>query len=252
MNNYIVINSKDRTSGTSSNFRINLPSNKIKLNGKNKLKLQSIVMYNTLYVINSNNNKIDFNENSTNKTTTLTNGFYNASTLASHIGTAMTSTSSGYATFTATYSTVTGKMTISSTQNFTLKFLTGTNTATSPYRILGFMDTNGILPVDSSVGTSATGNNVVNLGLPTTIYITVKEWNGANVIDTSGTPCSFAIPLMANSNELITLNNQQINQVIEIPSNINILNNISIVLTSNGNVALDLNNSEWSMILELF
>jgi hypothetical protein len=250
MANYIIINSVDRTSGTSSDFIIN-SSNLIRLNGRNKLKLKSIVMYNTIYTINGNNNKIDFNENSTNKTTTLTNGWYTASSLATHIGTAMTTTSGGFATFTASYSSVTGKMTISSTQNFSLLFLTGTNTSSSPYRELGFTSTNGITAVNTSAGTSATGNNIVNLGLPLTIYISINNWNGSNIKDTSGTHCTFAVPVNCLAGEMINFNGDDIEQVVEVPSNVNVISQLKITLSSVNNRAIDLNNSEWSLILEI-
>lgn len=248
--NYLIINSQDRTSGTSSNFTIN-SANNIRLNGRKRIKLKHVSIYNTFYNINNNNNKIDFTENATNKTTTLTNGYYTATSLATHIGTAMTTTSGGFAVFTASYSTTTRKMAISSTQNFRLLFSSGTSTSSSPYRELGFTDTNGINAVDTAVSTSATGNNHVNLGLPLTIYITINNWNGSNIKDTSGTFTSFAIPINASSGEIINFNGDEIQQIIDIPPTVNIVSQLRITLSSINNRALDLNNSEWNMVLEI-
>lgn len=250
MANYIIINSQDRTSGTSSNFIIN-NNNIIRLNGKKQLTLKSLSIFNTIYTINSNNNKIDFNENATNKTTTLTNGWYDSSSLCTHISSSMTTTSGGFATFTATYNSTTGKITISSTQNFSLLFLTGTNKSYSPYRELGFTDVNGINAIDTSVSTSSTANNIVNLGIPLTLYISINNWNGSNIKDTSNTHCTFAIPIKAGFRELIEYNSSDIKQTVEIPPGINIISNTMVSLTSINNKSIDLNGSEWSMTLEL-
>lgn len=248
--NYIVINSQDRSKGNSSDFTMNL-KNPIRLNGRKKIKLKNIVMYNTFYNINDNNNKIDFYENLMNKTITLSNGSYNINNLITHIENLLNSISSGYAVYTVSYSSITFKLTISSTENFRLLFKSGLNSLTSPYKELGFVEEDGILPIDTNLDNITTSNNIVNLSLPMNLYVSINNWNGLNIQDTSGTYSSFVIPVIIKSGQIINFNGNDIEQFIEIPTNINIIYNLQININSINNKLINLNNSEWSIILEL-
>ena len=95
-------------------------------------------------IIDSTNNKIDFIKTGTTEiTTTLTAGVYTPAALATHIGTAMTTSASG-PTITCTYSALSRKFTLASDLAggtiFTLSFAAGTNVKYSAHRILGFDD----------------------------------------------------------------------------------------------------------------
>lgn len=95
-------------------------------------------------IIDSTNNKIDFIKTGTTPlATTLTAGVYTPAALATHIGTAMTTTASG-PTITCTYSALSRKFTLTSDLAggtiFTLSFAAGTNVKYSAHRILGFDD----------------------------------------------------------------------------------------------------------------
>lgn len=141
--------------------------------------------------VNSTNNTIYFNENSTNKTCTIPAGAYTISTIAAAIASAMTTASSGYATYTCAVASNTNLLTLTSTQNFSLTF--GTNTANSMAGILGFPNTN------TSPSTSATGTNMVNFtGTQPSFNVTILgsgEGSGSMISVGSGNSYTFKIPI---------------------------------------------------------
>ena len=79
-----VITTADLIIGNSHNGTIKM------LNALNGVyKVLEFYMTNSLYNVNSNNNKVYFNESSVLKTSTLTNGYYTQSQLASQLQTQM-------------------------------------------------------------------------------------------------------------------------------------------------------------------
>src|SRR5205823_1335715 len=117
--------SRDRNSvsgATSSNFQISVAK---PLHGKYLLSYLTIP--NSVYNVNSTNNIIYFRENSTDKTATITSGYYNSSSITTAIKTAMDTASAAYNTFTITFSSVTGGLTVTaSTNNFIFQWSTYT------------------------------------------------------------------------------------------------------------------------------
>ena len=88
------------------------------------------------YIMTSTNRKIDFDEGGAEISITLTNGTYNGQTLCTEIKTRMNA--AGGQAYTVTYDEVTAKFTISAPGNFTLRWLTGTNTLVNAALALGF------------------------------------------------------------------------------------------------------------------
>src|SRR5437762_13538216 len=85
MNNKIrIISSSDLITGYTYNGNIKLKNT---INGI--YKILEFYLTNSLYNVNSNNNKVYFNESSVLKTATLTNGYYSSSELATQLQTAM-------------------------------------------------------------------------------------------------------------------------------------------------------------------
>ena len=101
--------------------------------------------------IHSYNNKVYFTETATEYVATLTTGFYNASTLATEVAAQMTA--AGSLTYTCTYDSVSGKLTVSATGSFFIR--DGVNNA---YEQMGFPY---ILP--SSAATSLVAPYTVDL-----------------------------------------------------------------------------------------
>ena len=79
-------------------------------------KLVGFVTTNNMFNINSYNNKIYWNENGTDRTTILTNGYYSADDFRSHLQTQMNADASG--TVSVTLDDNNRKLTINDTNGF--------------------------------------------------------------------------------------------------------------------------------------
>lgn len=92
------------------------------------------------FTITTSNNKINFKESAigVELTATITNGDYTPTTLATEIKTQMEAVTGLGRTYTITYSTSTGKWTITGQTYLDLLFLTGTDIANSLHLSLGF------------------------------------------------------------------------------------------------------------------
>jgi len=90
---------------------------------------------NGLFVIDSSNKYIDFDEGGAEMTAVLTEGTYNGNSLAAEVQTQLNAQSGG---FTASYSETDARFTISDSGAFTLRWNTGTNSANSAGSTLGF------------------------------------------------------------------------------------------------------------------
>lgn len=89
-----------------------------------------------LFVVDTSNNKIDFNEGSTELTATVASGSYTATTLAAAIKAALED--AGALTFTVTFSTTTAKFTIAASGTFALLWNTGTHKAADIHTMCGY------------------------------------------------------------------------------------------------------------------
>ena len=123
----ISIRSSDRLTGTIDNFECGF--NNIK--NIHWMEIQEMIIPMSHYPITNLNNVIKFNDG-VNRDAILKNGFYSKTTLVTEIKTKMDAIST--LTFTVTVDTITEKITISSTSNFTLRF----NESNTPYKELGY------------------------------------------------------------------------------------------------------------------
>lgn len=254
MDNYILIKSQSRNptlSLSSSNFTI-LLKDKVILNGRKQLCLVNFLGYNTVYNIDSSNNTINFYENSTNKTAIIASGFYNADTLASEIQVVLNNASGGYNTYTVSYSILTNRYTISAGNAFQLLFSSGANAANSPWKVMGFSNSNGTSGIDTTLATSTTGNDVVNLSLPLSFYIQINSFGSCNFLTTDGDTFTFYVPSVSSNGQIIEYRSGgYFEQWINIPSNINVIERISVVLKGRNGKELNLNGSEFEMVLAI-
>ena len=97
-------------------------------------QLKSFVATNNLYNVTDNNNKIYVNENGNDITITLTNGYYYASDLKTHLQTQMNNAMTG--TVTVSLNDNTYKFTITNTLLFSFEFLS--NTTNTARKLIGF------------------------------------------------------------------------------------------------------------------
>jgi hypothetical protein len=87
------------------------------------------------FVVTATNKYIDFDEGAGELVATLTTGTYTAQTLVAEIKVRMDAAGG---TYTVSYDELTGKFTISSTPNFTIRWLNGTHHATNVSGLLGY------------------------------------------------------------------------------------------------------------------
>ena len=168
VNNIIVVDSRDRVSGTSSDFTWNLP-NIITLKKHKGIMIHHVSMINSFYQINANNNTILFDEGTGSVTATLTQGnSYTEALLCAEIKTQMEAI--GAFTYTVSINSINHKMTISATGNFDLVL-----SRLEICDIIGFSKDN-----TSYTGLNTyTGTNCVNINSAIdTIYVYIKELHG--------------------------------------------------------------------------
>ena len=128
-------------------------------------KLVSFVATNNIYNITDYNNKIYWNENGTNRTSTLTNGFYDSSDYTSHLSTILNNDASG--TISVSLDDNTRKLTITNTLTFYFTF--GSNTSNSARKLLGYN------AIDGTTATSQTSTNPIDLNTCKNIFIKVMQ-----------------------------------------------------------------------------
>lgn len=133
-------------------------------------QLVAFVTTNNMFNVNSYNNKIYWNENGTDRTTTLTPGQYNTEDFRSHVSTQLNNDASG--TITVTLDDNTRKLTITDTVNFYMTF--GTNTTNSAKKLLGFS-------LDGTSSGSHTSDSPIDLNPHKNIFITIEQDDHRNL-----------------------------------------------------------------------
>lgn len=237
--NIFLLRSVDRTSSSSSshNFAIKLPR---EICGE--YEVEYVQMYNNFYTIQAGlNDKIYWNDNSTNHTTTITPGIYATSgsnNIATEIGTQMTADTSAGATVTAAFDAISQKLTITSDQNFLLKF--GTNTASSAAKTLGFTN------ADTSADTTATASYLSNLGGPTSVNIRIAESDITTWVNGQGQYGSILLPMNVSQGALKYYARDDFPQFIGFSRPVSQLN---IVITDTSGNTISQNGSEWEMAI---
>lgn len=150
----VHINSADTINGSVTNFMVQLPK---PIKGVKSILVKSVEIPFYYYVVNNNTNVVKVSNGTVTSTVTLANGNYSITDFIAALQAALIA--QAFAGFTVTYSDVTNKLTIANATPF--KFvLSGSTMAT----ILG-------LTADTTLGTSATLQQVVNLSGTDCIYV---------------------------------------------------------------------------------
>lgn len=246
----LLVRSIDRlyTTDTVNNFTTSLALN----NGFKTVKEISLVhawIPNTIYNVRTGiNDSIVINHNGGGNTTvTLSAGVYSASSIATALGSALT-TALGV-TYTASVSSSTGLLTISNaTAAFTLPLASWSSGATALY---GF---NAALGTVSSTGSfSVTGTRVPQLGQPSCILINMAP-AGQNMRSTSQADRpTFLVPIDVNSGDVIVFNEKSyFKQCKFFENNRGIdMTYIQVQLNFPGGESVNLNGSDWQMVLKI-
>jgi hypothetical protein len=194
----------------------------------------------TMYNVNSSNNVIYFND-SVARTATLTPSNYDVYSLIAAIDVAMNASPSAL-TFVTTYSDELMKITVTGSAAFTFTF--GTNTTNSAATIMGFNN------ADTASAIAQTGPNVINLSIPLYIYIRVEGFaapvRSSNPYDNA----TFCVSTIGNNSDVLTWTPGTFYQQKVTSYNHNVTE-VRVTLRSYNNNAIDLNGSNWSMLLKL-
>ena len=235
MENIFLIRSSDRTSNSTSSTAFTLQlSNTI----EGEYEIEYINMYNTFYtVVTGFNDKLYWNDGSTNHTTTVPPGIYSSSG-SNSIATQMTAASSASATITAAFDAYNQKLTITSTQNFSLKF--GTNTTNSIAKTLGYTN------ADTTAATIATATYLPSLSGPSSVNIRIAECDIVSWNNGLGQYGSVLLPMNVSANALKEYTKDDFRQFVGFRTPVQQLN-ISVFDTT-GN-ALSLNGTDWELAM---
>lgn len=199
-------------------------------------KLKYVTLPNTIYNVRSTNcNLILKQASGASINISIPYGYYNVSTICIMLQQLLTNVSTQ--TYTVTYSSTTFLLTISAPGAFLLDFSGLQSCAT----LLGF------LPIATSSDVVHTGTNAMHLQIDT-LYIVIDEF-GKGIVGKNGKPYTFMIPLDENSGSIINYNNKStFNQVV--PVNSVPLYELHVKLLLPNDEVVDLNGSDWSMLLE--
>jgi hypothetical protein len=232
----ICIRSRDRdlSTQTTTAFTLTLPR---PIQGKYLMVFALIP--GSAYPVTSNNNTVPFNENATNKTATIPVGSYTGSTLAAAAATALTTSSGGFATYSASFSSVTAKITITSTGTFSLQFGTfPTNSAWSP---LGWNQ------ADTGAATSQVGPNIPDLASPISLNIRIDPGSCVQEFCTAkATWSGLVVPLNVQFASYSLISSDIWPQAIEF---VQATKRLSISVLGVGGGAIDLNGNHWDLWL---
>lgn len=233
---YLLIDSRDRISGSSHDFKIQL---KPALTSVKSIKLLSVGLPLTNYIVDSTNNKIYFNDGTTDFTATLSNGVYDSDSILSAIKTAMEATGYG-GVITVTYSDITLKFTITSTLNISLSWGTTENSAAY---LFGF---NNVNTINTATHTS---DNVPHLSIPPYIFIDIDAF--PIVTSTSNAETTSFIIFSHYNSGSVSFHTQNTHYEIKLTNRISQLQYFNVKLKYRGGNILNLNGIDWQFLLEI-
>jgi len=231
-----IIESSQRSSGTSTNFTYQLDKSLVDIA---RYSVELVTIDTTIYNITSGNNIIFFNDGS-NRQATIPPGLYNGFDLATAVGTTMNNVNAGYS---ASYSVNTFALTITHTSlDFTLQFAS----LGGPYKQLGFnqVDT-------TSTSHTVTGPNACQLNNPRILNIQItgmgEEVRTANLTNNKKLYTTFLMPIKNGLGGIETYQPETKDRPISPSSSIN---TFTVVLTDVDNKAIDLRANDWTVVVK--
>lgn len=240
-----VLDSRQRTSASSL---VNATYNFTALGSPVEAGTYEVLFFNNrnnLYNVDDTNNEIYFGEDGAgNFLVTLTNGYYTADELRSHVETEM-NTSGGAGTYTITYDSNTNKytFTVAGAPPNTFQFLWGDNSAQPLANLLlGFDVVNSVDLISFSSTQS------IELDTYSALLINIVEDGLKNVTLVDGTEYSLIFPITsAYAESSDNLKSQTFNQTV---SFINSMNNLNVELYNSEGVSLTLDTaSPYTLVL---
>ena len=197
-------------------------------------QLKSFVATNNLYNITDLNNKIYVGENDTNITITLTNGYYYASDLKTHLQTKMNEVMTG--TISVSFDEITNKFTITDTIVFSFDFLA--NTTNSARKLIGFNEKN------TSQSLTHVSDIPIDLNPHKNIFITITQDDNRSLEGIDFFNCSFVVNGHKDFGDVLRyVDIDNFTQIVKFKNTKKI--NVSFHDASNNNIDL---NSEYQII----
>lgn len=256
----LILNSANRTSGTPEKCRYILRSPGIQAIS---YQVKKVEIPHSFYNITNNNNIINWNDNAgINITSTLTNGNYSVDELLTHMGTVMTSGSTGAETYTASKNSITKKLSITNNLGITFSIDWSATDETKQLAYdLGYYPTPHIedngrpLPIGITGQSTHSANNSYWIGAPKNILIKSNLANRAkkpacNTLAKGGGSSNILEQVLVNtvSGQITTV--EFINPtVVPIRSNLSIYD-IDFELLDENFELLNLNGMDWSIHIE--
>lgn len=187
------INSENKTSGTTGDFKVNFGNNLQKIR---KLSPVSVQFYNVFYNVFSNsikqNNQFLISlDGGASTTITITPGYYTAAQLMSAIAAAILASPLA-ATFTFTMNTITNKVEIKTNATgttWTLTNQTGSSVESNPWVLLGFPSGTSI----SATGSTSTATYMPDMNHVKIAYIRSGALAPTNAFDEAGSFNNFVV-----------------------------------------------------------
>ncbi len=237
---FLLLDSRDnKNHGSSTSDCIFQLSDGNDFDKVNSVELLSFSCPLTMYNVNSTNNTIYFNDGSA-QSVVIPPSNYDIVTFVEAIIVAMESVSA--LTFLVTYSYETLKLTITGSSAFSFTF--GTNTTNSAYNIMGFTD------VDTSSSVTQISPNVINLSIPLYIMIKVDGFSHSTKSSNPYDNATFVVSTIGNNSDILTWTAGTFypQKVYCFNDNVSTLH---VSLRDYSNKVIDLNGSDWCMLLKL-
>lgn len=226
----ILINSKNRKSGTSSNFVIR--SNDF-IEGRYLVK--NITLSNSFFIIGPTNNSFQINAINL----IIPDGSYNLGTIINAIQTLL-NTSFGVGIYNLSINSITGRISLSSAVAFTLDFTSELNYLLG-YALKNYAGLNVYIAENFS--------NISKLNLGIFIKEADQSSNVHNFSDI-GINATLFFKTVSNFGDILSQTSKDIKQIINFPTKVNQLNIKIIDLLSGADV--NLNNSDFEMLLQKY
>ncbi len=239
--NYIHVNSKDRLTGSigSTDFYVNIGQGLY----LDRIQLDSVQIPYTYYNVNTSNNTLVVNWNSSNTTLTITPGNYTLAGLQSALNTAV--------------QTINSNINVSldnQTWRFTFSFSSASPNTGS--LILSQSTINRLIGFPSTTNTNSasmlTSTSVALMNDQAFLFICI-DGVGDNIISTTnGNKYTFYIPVDVNGGDVLSYQTQlDQNQILKVNQPIKYLS-LHVRLLDNFGNSLNLNESDWSMTLKIY
>lgn len=232
----LFVSSKERSSGTSTNFTLQFPQT---FPPCEAIELKAISIPYSYYNVRSTNNSIVFTENATQKTATFVVGSYSGATLASALKTALDLASGGYATFTVTFDSQTFKFTIASTQLFVLNF----PLSVDAYILLGFNFAN------TTSAVTTTSPNAAILSSPNILNLVIREFSESLYCATRIIDTTFLLLLKDGSG---VVNTWEPYSPVVTRRSTNAFSRLTVQLTDMEGNIVDLNNADIDFHIKIY